>query len=198
MHQLFVTQVYQAKLISDLKDLKKEIFQIRNSDSGGRKWSELNYRNGYTSYGSLDQLHFMSSTFEKLEKQILFHVRKFTKSLDYPLKKGDLKLNSMWVNIMPEGALHTAHIHPQSVISGTYYVDIPVKASAIKFEDPRLGLFMNSPGVKLQAKKTNVRFFSIQPKAGELILFESWLKHEVPLNQSKKPRISVSFNYGWA
>jgi uncharacterized protein (TIGR02466 family) len=33
------------------------------------------------------------------------------------------------------------------------------------------------------------------PKVGEIILFESWLKHEVPPNRVKGTRISVSFNY---
>lgn len=198
MHKLFVTQVYQARLKTDLKDLKKEIFQIKNADLNGQKWSQLNYKHGYTSYGSWDQLHRMSSTFLNLETRINSHISKFTKSLNYNVKKNSLKLNSIWVNIMPEGALHTAHLHPQSVISGTYYVDIPTGASALKFEDPRLGFFMNSPSVSLNAKKANRRFFSLQPKAGDLVLFESWLKHEVPLNRSKKPRISVSFNYGWA
>ncbi|MEQ1721693.1 MAG: TIGR02466 family protein [Pseudobdellovibrio sp.] len=197
MHKLFVTQVYQASLKTDLKDIKKEIFQIEKADVAGQKWSEINYKNGYTSYGSWDQLQQMSSTFSDLEKQIKLHVFKFTKTLDYDLKKNSLKMDSMWVNIMPEGALHTAHIHPHSVISGTFYADIPPRSSAIKFEDPRLGFFMNSPLVKPSAQKDNLRFFSIQPKSGDLVLFESWLKHEVPYNQSKKPRLSVSFNYSW-
>lgn len=195
MHKLFVTQVYQAKIKTDLKDLKNEIWQIQKADREGHKWSQKNYKNGYTSYGSWDQLHQMSSSFESLQKKIDPHVYKFAKSLDYNLKKSDLTLNSMWVNIMPPGASHTAHIHPQSVISGTFYIDVPAEASAIKFEDPRLGFFMNSPMQKSKPKLPNLRFFSIQPKAGEVVLFESWLRHEVPLNQSKNPRISVSFNY---
>jgi uncharacterized protein (TIGR02466 family) len=198
MHKLFVTQVYQSSLKTDLKDIKKEIFQIQKADVEGQKWSAINYKNGFTSYGSWDQLQKLSSTFSDLEKQIKTHVNKFTKSLNYDLKKNSLKMDSMWVNIMPEGALHTAHIHPHSVISGTFYVDIPANASAIKFEDPRLGLFMNAPLVKATANSENKRFFSVQPKSGDLILFESWLKHEVPLNQSKKPRLSISFNYTWA
>lgn len=198
MHELFVTQVYQAKLKTDLKDLKKEIFQIQKADVNGQKWSEKNYIGGYTSYGSWDQLHRLSSCFEALETKINPHVLRFAKSLNYEIKKSSLRLNSIWVNVMPEGALHTAHIHPQSVISGTFYVDVPPGASALKFEDPRLGFFMNSPSVSPHAKKTNLRFFSVKPKAGDIVLFESWLKHEVPVNQSKKPRLSVSFNYGWA
>lgn len=198
MHKLFVTQVYQSKIKTDLKDLRNEVFQIEKADHQGRKWSSDNYKNGYTSYGSWDQLNQMSSTFHDLEKKIDLHVYKYTKSLGYNLKKHSLKMNSIWVNIMPAGAMHTAHIHPHSVVSGTFYVDTPSQSSAIKFEDPRLAFFMNSPLVKTHAAKELQRFFSLTPKAGDVVLFESWLKHEVPVNQSKKPRISISFNYDWA
>ncbi|MEI7573769.1 MAG: putative 2OG-Fe(II) oxygenase, partial [Phenylobacterium sp.] len=27
--------------------------------------------------------------------------------------------------------------------------------------------------------------------------WESWLRHEVPPNQARTPRISISFNYAW-
>ena len=198
MHKLFVTQIYQASIKTNLRDLSKEIRQIEQADHAGREWSLANYKNGFTSYSSMDQLQRMSSTFELLEKKIAVHVGAFAKNLDFEIRKKELKMNSMWANIMPAGSLHTSHLHPHSVISGTYYVEVPLRASAIKFEDPRLGLFMNAPTVKAKARKENLRFFSVQPKPQDLVLFESWLKHEVPLNQSQKPRISISFNYGWA
>jgi uncharacterized protein (TIGR02466 family) len=195
MHSLFVTQVYQSSIKTDLKDLKTEIYQIQKADFKGQQWSDSNYKKGYTSYGSWDQLHRMSSTFENLSKKIDLHVKKFAQSLDFDLKKQPLKMNSIWVNIMPAGALHTAHIHPHSVISGSFYVNIPKGASAIKFEDPRLGFLMNAPSLKASARKSNQRFFSLLPKSGDLVLFESWLRHEVPINSSSQERISISFNY---
>ena len=197
MHELFTTRVLQKKMRFDLKDLKAEILQIMKADGAGQKWSKEHYRNGYTSYGSWDQMHRMSSTFEALQKKIDAEVEKFIRELDYELPRKALQMDTCWVNVMPENALHTAHIHPHAVLSGTFYVDIPPASSAIKFEDPRLGLFMNAPAVKAKAQKANQRFFSLQPQNGDLILFESWLKHEVPLNKSRKPRISVSFNYEW-
>ncbi len=197
MHQLFVTQVYQKKLAFQLEDLKQEIDQTMRADLAGQRWSKKNYANGYTSYGSWDQLHKMSSTFETLQKKIDVHVEFYLKKLDFEIKAKALQMNNCWINVMPPGSSHTAHLHPHSVISGSFYVDVPSKASAIKFEDPRLGLFMNAPVPKLKAAKENQRFFSILPQSGDLILFESWLKHEVPRNTSRKPRMSISFNYGW-
>lgn len=196
-HRLFSTFVYQDKIKFDLKDLKQEILQIQKADEKGLEWSKNNYLNGYTSYSSFDQLHRMSSTFESLQKKIDSHVNKYIKSLNYEISKNSLCMQNFWINIMPTNTIHTAHIHPQSVISGTYYVEIPKNASVIKFEDPRLGFFMNAPSVKQNSPKEFQRFYSIEPKNGDVVLFESWLKHEVPLNRAKTSRISVSFNYGW-
>lgn len=203
MYNLFPTLVYQGKISFDLKDLKQEIEAIQKADHVGQKWSLTNYKNGYTSYGSsqngFDRLHKLSSTFENLQKKIDNHVKKFVKELGYACNPKDLHMTTFWVNVMPSGAQHTAHIHPNSVISGTFYVDVPVGASSIKFEDPRFGFFMNTPDILPTHNKTRQRFYSIQPKAGDLVLFESWLRHEVPTNttnkHSKKPRISCSFNY---
>lgn len=197
-HELFKTQIYQARLKTDLRDLHREILQIQKADTEGQSWSRSHYPNGYTSYGSWDQLHRMSSGFTALEKKIDPHVLKYTRALGYDVPRGRLRMNSAWVNIMPAGAFHTAHIHPHSVISGTFYVDVPTGSSAIKFEDPRLGLLMNAPVVRATAARSLQRFFTLTPKAGELVLFESWLRHEVPLNTGKKPRVSISFNYDWA
>jgi uncharacterized protein (TIGR02466 family) len=43
----------------------------------------------------------------------------------------------------------------------------------------------------------NRRFFNLKPEAGKLLLFESWLRHEVPPNLDDEDRVSVSFNYDW-
>ncbi len=197
MYQLFTTLVYQKKMAFNLEDLKLEIQQIMTADNAGLRWSKQNYRNGYTSYGSWDQMHKMSSTFERLQKKIDAHVEAYLRKLEYDISIKALQMDTFWVNVMKTNTIHSAHIHPHSVISGTFYVDIPPKASAIKFEDPRLGFFMNAPMIKEKAQPRNQRFFEIQPQSGDLILFESWLKHEVPLHTAKQPRISVSFNYGW-
>jgi uncharacterized protein (TIGR02466 family) len=37
----------------------------------------------------------------------------------------------------------------------------------------------------------------VAAKVGQVVLFESWLRHEVPPNPSKAPRISISFNFSW-
>ena len=40
-------------------------------------------------------------------------------------------------------------------------------------------------------------FVYVTPQAGTLLIWESWLRHEVPTNSGKTDRVSISFNYGW-
>ena len=49
------------------------------------------------------------------------------------------------INILPEGGMHSSHLHPHSVISGTTYVAMPGGTSALKLEDPRHARMMAAP-----------------------------------------------------
>jgi uncharacterized protein (TIGR02466 family) len=198
--QLFPTPIYYAPVTSSeklRKELLKEAYQLRDFDKAGRAWSNKNYAGGYTSYGSMSELFRFSSTFDDLKKRIDKHVRLFSRALDMDTKAHKLEMTSLWVNICPKGASHSLHLHPISTISGTFYVHTTSDSSAIKFEDPRLTCFMGSIPRISNAKRANQRFFKVQPRAGNVILFESWLRHEVEQNRSKEDRVSISFNYNW-
>ena len=74
---------------------------------------------------------------------------------------------------------------------------MPEGASAIKFEDPRLAMMMAAPMRKADVRQELRNFIYIAPEEGEVLLWESWMRHEVPLNMADEERISVSFNYSW-
>jgi uncharacterized protein (TIGR02466 family) len=105
-------------------------------------------------------------------------------------------MSDCWLNIMPKGCAHSFHLHPHSVVSGTYYLRVPRGAPGLKFEDPRLSCMMAAPMRK--AGSANQAHIVYPAKAGSLILFESWLRHEVPPNPVDEDRVSVSFNYHWS
>jgi len=199
IHQVFSTSLYQEKLAQPTvirklnQELLREVEIFRQLDRQGQTWSKSNYIGGYTSYGSLTDLHRQSPHFAELEAQINRHVRRYAHKLKFDLSPGKLKMSTCWINIMPPKVHHSGHIHPLSVISGTYYLQIPPNSSPIRFEDPRLQMMMNSPPRRDPTALT----FSVSPKAGQLVLFESWLRHEVPANTARTPRISISFNYEW-
>lgn len=198
--RFFPTLVYQELLPGSAalnRQLREEVADISALDAGGLRWSRRNYRNGFTSYASGNELHRFSSTFALLAKRIDSHVSRFARLLELELGGRPLVMTKCWVNVMNENSHHGLHLHPLSVISGTYYVSAPRGSSGLKFEDPRLGLFMGSPAKKENCRAENRRFVEVAAKEGNLILFESWLRHEVPIQGGEGPRVSVSFNYGW-
>lgn len=198
----FATRIYRAKLSElgkavDHDELVNSCISIAEDDEAGQEWCETQGYPGYTSYASLTDLPWRFPIFAALEKILDKHVAAFVKDQMWDLGERKLKLDSLWINILPEGGSHGSHIHPQSVISGTTYVAMPEGASAIKFEDPRLGLMMGAPA-RLKNSGPDLRqFVAVQPDVGDVLLWESWLRHEVPMNMSEEERISVSFNYGW-
>jgi uncharacterized protein (TIGR02466 family) len=96
---------------------------------------------------------------------------------------------------MQEEGVHPAHIHPHAAVSGTYYVSVPPGGASIYFEDPRIGLMMAAPPRTKNARLENRGLVTTRPKAGNLLLWESWLRHGVESHGDKSPRISISFNY---
>jgi uncharacterized protein (TIGR02466 family) len=201
---LFVTPLYRAKL-NDLAKKKVSYDELRDTciaiaedDEAGQEWCEREGYPGYTSYASLDDLPWRAPIFGDLEKALDKHVAAFCEALGFDLQGKKLKCNAFWINILPEGGTHSSHIHPHSVISGTTYVAMPEGTSALKLEDPRLAMMMLSPLRRKDAPQELQPFVYVKPEVGELLLWESWLRHEVPMNMSEEERISVSFNYNWA
>ena len=199
----FVTPIYHASL-SDLgttldnQELVSSCWSIAEDDEAGQEWCDENGYPGYTSYASLTDLGWRFPIFADLIKILDQHVAAFVQELDFNLDGRELKLEDIWINILPEGGTHSSHIHPHSVISGTTYVSMPDGASAIKFEDPRLPMMMAAPA-RLKDAREELRTFSyVAPAVGDVLLWESFIRHEVPMNMSEEDRISVSFNYAWA
>ncbi|KAB7613252.1 hypothetical protein F9L33_11635 [Amylibacter sp. SFDW26] len=199
---LFVTRLYRAALNEvgskiDASEFENTCLSIAEDDEAGQLWCEENDFPGYTSYASLDDLEWRFPIFQDVAAALDKHVMAFAEDLQFDLDGKELKLDSLWINILPTGGIHTSHIHPHSVISGTTYVSRPKDASAIKFEDPRSQMMMAAPTRKSDARKEMQSFIYVEPEAGDVLLWESWLRHEVPMNMSDEERISVSFNYGW-
>ena len=203
IRQLFATPVYDATLTTDRAfenfnaDILAACEALAEEDVAGRAWSRAHGYRGYTSYASLTDLPTRMSVFADLKRRLDRHVRAFAETLSYDLDGGRLTLDSLWVNILKPGGGHSGHIHPHSVISGTYYVAVPSGSGALRLEDPRLPLLMAAPPRRSDAREEARAFVHLVPEAGTVFLWESWLRHEVIPSRAKGPRVSVSFNYGW-
>ena len=202
IEHVFATSIYRARLGGQrakafLDELRVACRSIAQEDIAVQRWSQDAGYNGYTSYASLDDLPARNPTFADLCERLKPHLAAFADAVDLDTRDLAPQVDSIWINVLEHGGTHTGHIHPNSVISGTMYVDVPKGSSAIRFEDPRLPMMMAAPPRKANAAAHNRQFVYIEPSPGTVLLWESWLRHEVPLNEADSERISVSFNYAW-
>jgi uncharacterized protein (TIGR02466 family) len=195
---LFPTHIYRldnaisANLVAALEVASHGLVE---TDDEGHRWCEKHGYPGYTSYGSQTHLGETHPGFRKLLGVIDRHALAFAKALHWDIGKRRPLCDSLWVNVLPEGGSHSGHIHTNSVISGTFYIMVPEGAGPLVFEDPRYPFMMAAPPRKASAPQDIKSHISLAPEAGTLLLWESWLRHEVPLNRAPGERISVSFNY---
>ena len=199
---LFVTRLYSAALSDHAPAIKAgelatSCYSIAEDDEAGQDWCGREGYPGYTSYASLTDLPWRFPIFADLVKVLDAHVADFARDLEFDLDGRALTLEDIWINILPEGGSHGSHIHPHSVISGTTYVKMPEGTSALKLEDPRSARMMVAPPRRKEAREDMRTFVYVTPQVGDVLMWESWLRHEVPMNQSEDDRISVSFNYSW-
>ncbi|MGQ3356962.1 MAG: TIGR02466 family protein [Phreatobacter sp.] len=200
IENLFVTRLYRGEIGHDdglLPEIDQACRSLAVDDTAGIRWCRKNGYPGYTSYASLDDLPWRFPVFKALARQLDRHVAAFARDLALDLGGRKLVLDSLWVNVLPEGGAHASHIHPHSVISGTLYVAMPKGAAALKLEDPRSGRMMAHPPRKSAAARELQTFVSVATSRGDVLLWESFVRHEVPMNRSAEERISVSFNYRW-
>jgi uncharacterized protein (TIGR02466 family) len=198
---LFATEIYQGSLADDRgfaafnSELQDACAMLAAEDEAGRRWCKANAYRGYTSYASLDDLPRRASVFAELKRKLDRHVAAYAEALNFDLGGRRLKLDSLWVNVLEGGGAHSGHIHPNSVVSGTVYVAVPKGSGALRFEDPRLPMMMAAPARLGDAPEAQRRFVYVTPEVGTVLLWESWLRHEVTPNAARTPRISLSFNY---
>jgi uncharacterized protein (TIGR02466 family) len=185
--QLFPTLLHEAEVDSALlPELAHSIRSLARDDTAGQRWSRENAYAGYTSYASLNDLPKRDPAFADLAKHLTPHARQFAKEAGWTVKP---KLDSLWANLLKTAGHHSGHIHPHSILSGTLYVEVPAGSGAIRFEDPRLPLMMAAP-------TRESTFVTVQPRPGLLLLWESWLRHEVLAGTGHGERLSISFNFG--
>lgn len=132
---------------------------------------------------------------------------KIQKSLDQVFKEQHYDsgtcpyIVNMWANINPPGGYNRGHTHPGALLSGVYYVQAPTECGRLLFQDPRAQALVIPPKFNdeqsLNAESWSQVFY--EAIEGRLIIFPSWLQHEVepnssPLSSPHNDRISISFN----
>lgn len=127
-------------------------------------------------------------SFLELEKQILVAIKEVMNMLqinpDY-----EVEITEMWGNVSPKGKDHEYHNHPNNLFSGIYYL---TEGEATRFVDPRPSNSVFQLDHKPNPRLGNI--ISMRATPNTMLIFDSWLYHYVPTNNSEQIRKTISFN----
>jgi len=124
-----------------------------------------------------------------IEKSISIIINSFT------VKK--YKITNMWININGPGGYNVSHTHPDSHLSGVFWISAPKNCGVLRFESPNHFTqyeIIKSYSENIKQSLNLYHDFWLEPSEGKLIIFPSDIRHFVETNQSNDDRISISFN----
>ena len=168
--------------------LLQTIYAEERRDSQGEKWSNI------LGWHSGDRLHEMDS-FDNLTQIINQNVLEVATFLQWDLQKFSLKITTCWAIINRKLASNSVHNHPNSILSGVYYLKTPENCGGIFFSDPRPASQMIVPP-SVEFNLWNFPKITYKAREGTMLIFPSWLLHGVEMNMSDEDRICISFNIG--
>lgn len=188
--QMFPTTVLSCRLPDHerLNDsLLEYIGRERKSSSGGRTRSNaLGWQSG--------NLDFDVPVVAEFANLVLERAREYGLALKWSLPSYmQLVMREIWANANVKYAYNNVHNHPNSMLSGVYYVKVEGDCGDLSLFDPRKQAWIMQPDFS-ERNFTNAPVQFIPPEAGKLIVFPSWLEHGVNQNLSDADRISLSFN----
>jgi uncharacterized protein (TIGR02466 family) len=164
-----------AQLFTFISKLRKANKSVSNSNQGG--WQ--------SDFIQLDKIPLFQTA-------LISAINEVSKSINIK-PDAQIRLNGCWVNVNPTGARNQLHTHPDSMISGVYYLKVPKNSGRIVLLDPRPQAHCISMPISRYTEATSPSYHH-QPQEGEFVLFPSWLPHFVDANESVEERISVAFN----
>jgi uncharacterized protein (TIGR02466 family) len=184
LHNLFIQPIACFKLKQNLKNLYSFSISLKNSrvrtNVGGFQSNDLDFLN--------------EKELQPFIKDLIKNTKKFCKIFSF---KDDLEpfIDNLWVNINGYKDFNQTHYHPNSIISGAYYINVPENSGNIVFHNSAFDLMYPLNYFKINSfNQYNSSTWWVKPKNNLLILFPSWFKHHVEPNLSNEKRISISFN----
>ena len=113
--------------------------------------------------------------------------------LDY--KK--LEYSALWFNINKKGDYNILHQHPGCDLGGVFWIKTPPNCGVIAFASLHsfpASTYLDSINEEYRYHTRNYHDFMFNPLEGRMLIFPSYLRHSVEVNESDEDRISVSFN----
>tara|TARA_R100001086_G_C11779475_1_gene243217 strand:+ start:189 stop:824 length:636 start_codon:yes stop_codon:yes gene_type:complete len=140
-----------------------------------------------------DNRYIFEIRLKKIKEFCEKHLKSYAQEIINPKEELDFYITQSWLNVTKPNENHHLHLHPNSIISGVFYIET-VEDDKIDFYEPNRAKHV----IKFEPKEFNLwnsLSWFIPATDNKLILFPSWLEHGVELNKKAKTnRVSISFN----
>ena len=178
---IFPTPIYISKLERKLTPLELK-FVDKNKKDFYKNEGNITTNNNYI---------LNEKTFANIKKELDLKVKDYFDKIISPANKITPYITQSWLNYTETNQYHHKHAHPNSLVSGVFYINCHEEHDKIKFFND------NYKTIKLEVKDWNIWnseswWFSV--KTGDVILFPSSLTHMVETKQGDNTRISLAFN----
>ena len=179
---IFPTPVYMSKLDRELT--KKELSFIDKS--------KLDHYKNEGNITSNDNYILNQKVFSSLKEDLYLRVEDYFKKVLSYTDVTTPYITQSWLNYTETNQYHHKHEHPNSLVSGVFYVNCHEEFDKIKFfkKDSYQTIKPEIKDWKLYNSET--WWFTV--KTGDIILFPSSLTHMVETKEGDNTRISLAFN----
>ena len=186
----FPTTIYlESDLFGPDQNLlwQTQVLEIQKSTpTGGDEWEGQTYTTHSTAYNILKDANF-----RPLVDAVTYHVNQYVKAHN---STKTYSCESAWLNIATNGNFQEMHTHNESTISAVYYIAAPQGSGRIVFEDPREPDMLPIKDIP-DRNELSYSKVGYTAEAGTLVIFRSYVRHMVTINENIDPRISVAFNF---
>ena len=170
------------------KEYSKYIYDLQKEDSKGQKLSNVNgWHSPFFDLSSRETVGY------KFLMKIQPYIADVFKSYGWVFNPQKVKCSGMWAIINKKGNFNTEHIHPNSNLSGAYYVSAPKNCGKFKVVNPH-SISRDKFPPRENPNELNRLVAEHEIEDGDLLIFPSYLPHSVLPNQSDDDRIVISFN----
>lgn len=191
IYKLFAEPVFKFRIKNyeqHNNSLQKYIYNLYEEDKIGVERSNIN---GWHSK-SFD-MSDVSSPAHKFFKETREYVVEVFNLQGWKYIAEKVIMTEMWAVINKKNNLNLAHTHPNNFLSAAYYVKAPKNSGNIKFISSNSVKKERYPKLE-KATEFNQSGVEIEPEEGNLLIFPSYLLHEVMKNKTDEDRIVISFN----
>jgi uncharacterized protein (TIGR02466 family) len=181
INSIFPTPIYISKLNRELTN--KELLFIDNT--------KLDVYKNEGNTTSTDNYILNKEEFKDLKIDLHLKVQDYFDKIISPANNITPYITQSWLNYTETNQYHHKHQHPNSLVSGVFYINCDEKFDKIKFFNE------NYKTIKPEIKEWNIwnsESWWFPVKTGSVILFPSSLTHMVETKEGTNTRISLAFN----